>query len=71
MSIVYADLELILMQLTSLERLKLDEGLDNVDQRDETLPQEHQARLKHLRIISYSGRIGPRQLCWIVSILLF
>ena len=66
-SIVFADLELILLCLSTLERLRLEGGLDNVDQRDEVVSEVHGAKLKHLRIRSFHGRIGIRQLCWIVS----
>lgn len=67
-SIVFADLELLLLAVPTLEILRLEGGVDNVDHRDDVASENHKAPLKHLRIRSHAGRLGPQQLCWLVSL---
>ena len=65
---MYLDIESILLNVPTLEKLELLGGLDAGHRQDDTHSVEHQARLQQLVIVNIQGYdIGPHQICWLVS----
>lgn len=64
---VYADLEMLLNRCNTLKKLKVGAGLDNMDGRDDISDARHSAPLETVDITSHRGRLGSRQLCWILG----
>jgi len=70
-SIVYIDLELILLGVPTLRTVHLESGISSGDRRDQVSEIDHQARLTGFKIetITGGGIIGVQQLCWLVRLL--
>ena len=65
-SIIFADLELILLGVKTLEHLKLAGGLEDPDRRDLVPAEAYEARLRTFKLTSRKAPRGPRQICWIL-----
>lgn len=66
--ITFADLELLLFGLNTLRTLRLVNGVDSTDGRDQIPDRNHGNALKTLHIHNHNVkfRVGARQLCWLV-----
>jgi hypothetical protein len=62
------ELETILLGCRTLEILRCDGGIDNLDGRDDPLEEPHSCHLKSFYCNNYeSVSLGERQLCWILK----
>lgn len=70
--ILLADLELLLIKMSTLESLILDKGVNSCDRRDDIRSENHKNAFRRVEIL-FSGdghdpylRIRHNQLCWLV-----
>ena len=64
--IIFADLELILLRVPTLEDLELEGGMRDPDERDLVPAEDHRAHLKTVKIVNPSHPQGVQQLCWVL-----
>ena len=64
----FGELEAVLLSCTTLEYLRLENGVDNLDGLDDVIARPHEARLKEFFLNSWENSdLGEAQLVWIVS----
>ena len=64
----FGELESILLGCPTIEHLRLDAGVDNLDGQDEVIATPHRCRLRSVGINSFEqSELGERQLIWILA----
>ena len=64
----FGELESILLGCPTIEHLRCDAGIDNLDGQDEVVATPHRCRLRSVSVNSYEqSELGERQLIWILT----